>query len=84
LTIVSERKVLRTIPGPKIEDFVYRRKYNIKLEREFNSPNIINVAKSNRLRYAGHMIRSAEVLPQKTLFEAKLKGRRNQGRPKAK
>jgi hypothetical protein len=45
--LVFERKVLRTIYGPKIVDGVYRSRYNI----EFNSPNVIGVLKVNRLRY---------------------------------
>jgi hypothetical protein len=38
--LVFERKVLRTICGPKIENGVYRRRYNHELEREFDSPNV--------------------------------------------
>jgi hypothetical protein len=75
--LVFERKVLRTICGPKIENGVFRRRYNHELEREFDSP------KTSRLRYAGHMIRRPEDLPQKTLFRAKPNGKRNQGRPKS-
>jgi hypothetical protein len=37
--LVFERKVLRTIYGPKIENSVYRRRYNHELNKEFNSPN---------------------------------------------
>jgi hypothetical protein len=37
--LVFERKVLRTICGPKIENGVYRRRYNHELDKEFNSPN---------------------------------------------
>jgi hypothetical protein len=70
-----ERKVLRTICGPKIENGVYRRRYNHELEREFDSPNALNDA--------GHMIRRSDDLPQKTLFRAKPNGRRNLGRPKS-
>jgi hypothetical protein len=39
--LVFERKVLRTICricGPKIENGVYRRRYNQDLDKEFNSP----------------------------------------------
>jgi hypothetical protein len=42
--------------------------------REFNSPNVIGVVKSNRLRYAEHMIIGAEDLLQRTLFRAMLEG----------
>jgi hypothetical protein len=81
---VFERKILRTICGPKIENGVYRRRYNHKLDIEFNIPNSLNVTKISRLRYAGHMIRRQEDLPQKDIFRAKPNGRRNQGRPKTK
>jgi hypothetical protein len=81
--LVFERKVLRTICGPKIENGVYRKRYNHELDKEFDSPNVLNVTKTNRLRYAGHMIRRPENLPQKALFRAKPNGRRNQGRLKS-
>jgi hypothetical protein len=68
--LVFERKV-RTICSPKIENGVYRK-----------SPNALNVTKTSRLRYAGHMARIPEDHPQKALFRAKPNGRRNQGRPK--
>jgi hypothetical protein len=61
--LVFERKVLRTICDPKIENGVYRRRYNHELDREFDSPNALNVTKTSRLRYAGHMIRRPEDLP---------------------
>jgi hypothetical protein len=73
--LVFERKVLRKICGPKIENGVYRRRYNHELEREFDSPNVLNVTKTSRLRYAGHMIRRPVDLPQKALFRAKPIGR---------
>jgi hypothetical protein len=81
--LVFERKVLRTICGPKIENDVLRRRYNHELEREFESPNFLNVTKTGTLRYADHMIRRPEDLPQKVLFRAKSIGRRNQGRPRS-
>jgi hypothetical protein len=85
--LVFERKVLRTICSPKIENGVYRRRYNHnhELYKEFNSPNALNVMKmsSSGLRYADHMIRRPKALPQKALFRAKPIGRRNQGRPKS-
>jgi hypothetical protein len=81
--LIFERKVLRTIYGPKIENCVYRRRYNHELNKEYNSPNALNVTKTSRLRYAGHMIRRPEDLPQRALFRAKPNGKRNQGRPKS-
>jgi hypothetical protein len=46
--LVFEKKVLRTICGPKIEIGVYKRKYNQELDEEFNSPNVLNVTKTLR------------------------------------
>jgi hypothetical protein len=72
--LVFERKVLRSICGPKIKNCVYRR--NHELDKEFDCLNALNVTKTSRLRYAVHMIRRPEDRPQKALF-------RNQGRPKS-
>jgi hypothetical protein len=47
--LVFERKVLRTICDPKIENGVYRRRYNHELDKEFNSPNALNVTTTSRL-----------------------------------
>jgi hypothetical protein len=79
--LVFERKALRTICGPKSK--IYRRRYNHELDIEFNCPNALNFPKTSRLRYADHMIRKPEDLPQKALFRAKPNGRRNQRRPKS-
>jgi hypothetical protein len=69
--LVFERKIHRTICDPKIENGVYRRRYNHELDREFNSSNALNITKTSRL------IRRPEDLPQKALFRAKPNGRRN-------
>jgi hypothetical protein len=79
--LVFERKVFRTICGAKIENGVYRRRYNHKLDKDFDSPNALNFTKTSRLRCPGYMIRRPNDLPQKALFRAK--PRRNQGRPKS-
>jgi hypothetical protein len=81
--VIFSVKVLITISSPKIESGVCRRRYNHELDKEFNSPIALNVTKTSRLRYAGHMVRRPQDLPQKALFRAKPNGRRNQGRPKS-
>jgi hypothetical protein len=48
------------ICGLKNENDFYRRRYNHELDKEFISPNALNVTKKNRLRYASHMIRRPE------------------------
>jgi hypothetical protein len=82
--LVFKRKVFRTICGPKIENGLYRRRCNHELDKEFNNPNALNVTKTSRLRYAGHMIRRPEDLPQKALsepnpMEGEIKEDRNPG-----
>jgi hypothetical protein len=44
------------ICGPKIENGVYRKRYNHELDKKFDSPNPLNVTKTSRLRYAVHKI----------------------------
>jgi hypothetical protein len=83
LLLVFERMVLRSICGPKVENAVYRRRYNFELAREFDSPCVVNVVKTNRLRYAGDMIRMPENLPQKTVCIGRPQGTRWQGRPRS-
>jgi hypothetical protein len=48
--LVFEKKVLQIICGPKIENGVCRRRYIPELDKEFNSPNALNVTKTSRLR----------------------------------
>jgi hypothetical protein len=81
--LVFERKILRTKCSPKIENGVYRRRYNHEFDKKFNSTNALNITKTSRLRYAGHMIRRPKDLPQKALFRAKPNRRRNEGRLKS-
>jgi hypothetical protein len=62
---------------------VYRKKYN-ELDIEFDCLNALNVTKTSRLRYAGHMIRRPDDLPQKLYseqnpMEGKIKKEQNPG-----
>jgi hypothetical protein len=50
--LVFEKKVFRTIYGLKMKNGLYRRKYNHELDKDFNSPNALNVTKTGRLLYA--------------------------------
>jgi hypothetical protein len=69
--LVFERKVLQTICCPKIVNGVYRRRYNHELDKEFDSPNALNVTKTWILRYAS----SEEPKPyHKKLYSEPLEG----------
>jgi hypothetical protein len=41
---------------------------NFELEREFESPDVIYDVKTSRFRFAGHLIRRPEDLPQNLLL----------------
>jgi hypothetical protein len=77
---VSQRPTVYKPTGPI---GVYRRRYKFELDRELDNPSAINVVKTSRLRYAGHMIRRPEDVPQKAIFIAKPQGTRRQGRPRS-
>jgi hypothetical protein len=79
--IAANVENIMSVCGPKLENCVYRRRHNFELQREFDSPCVINIVKTNRLSYAGHMIRRPEDLPQKAIFIARQQGKRRQGRP---
>jgi uncharacterized membrane protein len=56
---VFENMVLRRIFGPKRDEAIgdWRKLYNEELHNLYSSPNIIRVAKSRRMRWAGHVAR---------------------------
>ena len=54
---IFERKILRRIYGQLREGGQWRKRYNRELEGLYNEPNIVNVIKSSRLKWAGHVVR---------------------------
>jgi hypothetical protein len=65
------------ICGPNIENGVYRRRYNQELHKDFDSSDALNVKKTSRLRYAGHMISPKTY--HKNPMEGEVKEDRNPG-----
>jgi hypothetical protein len=59
---VLENKVLRRIFGPKRDEVTgeWRRLHNKELYALYSSPNTIQVIKSRRLRWAGHVAHGGE------------------------
>jgi len=53
---IFERKVLHRIYGPKGERGQWQKRCNRELEVLYNESNIVNVIKSSRLRWAGHVV----------------------------
>ena len=61
----------------------WRRRYNRILEELYNEPNIVNVIKPRRLRWAGHVVRTdGNELPKKILWTHP-GDQRGRGRPKS-
>jgi hypothetical protein len=76
--------VLRRIFGPKWDEVTgeWRRLQNQELHALYSSPNIIQVIKSRRLRWAGHVARMGERRGAYRALVGKPEGRRPLRRPR--
>jgi hypothetical protein len=81
---VFENRVLRRIFGPKRDEVTgeWRRLHNKELYALYSSLNIIQVIKSRRLRWAGHVARMEERRGAYRALVGKPEGRRPLGRPR--
>ena len=79
---VFEKKILRTISGPKNANGDLRLRYNNELYTLYKENDIVTYTKINRLRWAGHVIRLEEQSPARRVLVAVVQGRRQRGRPK--
>jgi hypothetical protein len=81
---VFERKVLRTILGPKrIADNEYRRRYNHELYEIYRDVDLATSLRILRLQWAGHVYRRGEDETLKRIYNGDfVEGRRSKGRPK--
>jgi hypothetical protein len=80
---VFENRVLWRIFGPKRDEVTgeWRRLHNKELYALYSSPNIIQVIKSRRLRWAGHVVRVGERRGAYRALVGKPEGRRPLERP---
>lgn len=82
--LIFERKVLRKIFGPVVDDETgeIRRRHNNELEDVYGPENIVRWVKSQRLRWAGHVVRAPDNrLIHRAFFERPV-GSRSIGRPR--
>ena len=79
---VFERKILRKIYGPIIENGEYRRRWNHELYELYPDIDVVRRVKIDRLRWLGHVSRMDQNEPARKVFEDVLEGRRKVGRPR--
>ncbi|XP_016663902.1 putative nuclease HARBI1 [Acyrthosiphon pisum] len=75
-----ERRVLRRIYGPILENEVYRRRTNVEVQQIYQKPGINAYLMSKRIEWAGHVWRSNGIL--KKALEGKINVKRPRGRPR--
>ncbi|KAK9746346.1 hypothetical protein QE152_g6156 [Popillia japonica] len=76
------RNCSRKIYGGKKLNGEWERRTNKELEELFDEPNIVAVAKGQRIRWLGHMWRMPATRIPKRVWDHKLAGNRRRGRPK--
>lgn len=69
---IFERKILRTIAGPKKEGDMWRILFNHELEKIIEGQNIIRHIKAQRIRWLGHVERMEEGNMPKKIMKGKL------------
>jgi len=81
---VFENRVLRKIFGPRRDEVTgeWGRLHNEELNDLYSSPNIVQVIKSRRMRWAGHVARMCEERGVYRVLVGKPEGRRPLGRPR--
>jgi hypothetical protein len=81
--MVFEKRVLRKIFGPKMEeDGSWRKLHNDELCSLYSSPNIVRVIKSRRMRLAGHVARMGEGRGVYRVLVGRPEGKRPLERPR--
>jgi hypothetical protein len=80
---VFENRVLRVF-GPKSDEVTgeCRKLHNEELNDLYSLPNIVQVVKSRRIRWAGHVARLGEDRGVHRVLVGKPEGRRPLGRPR--
>jgi len=74
---------LRRVFGPKRDEVTgeWRKLHNEELSYLYSLPNIVQVAKSRRMRWAGHVGRMGEERGVHRVLVGKPEGKRPLGRP---
>jgi hypothetical protein len=78
---VFENRVLRRIFGPKRDEVTveWRKLHNEELNGLYCPPTIVQVIKSRRIRWAGHVTHMGEGIGLDRVFVGKYEGKRQLG-----
>ena len=81
---VFENRVLGKIYGPKRDEMTgeWRRLHNEELHGLYDSPDVIRIMKSRRIRWAGHVARMGEKRRLNSIVVGNPEGKRPLGRPR--
>ena len=81
---VFQNRMLRRIFGPKRDEVTgeWRKLHNEELNVLYSSPNIVQVIKSRRMRWVGHVARMGEGRGMYSVLVGKPGGKRPMGRPR--
>src|SRR5215469_7126903 len=81
---VFENRVLRRIFGPKRDEVTgeWRKLHNEELKDLYSSPSVVQVVKSRKMRWAGHVARMGEESGVRRVLVGKPEGKRPLGRPR--
>ena len=79
-----QKRVLRGVFGPKRDEMTgeWKKLHNEELNDLYSLPNIVRVAKSRRMRWAGHVARMREERGMHRVLMGKHEGERPLGRPR--
>jgi hypothetical protein len=80
---VFEDRVLMRVFGPKRDEVTgeWRKLHNEEFSDLYSLPNIVQVVKSRRMRWAGHVARMGEGRGVHRVWAGKPEGKRPNGRP---
>jgi len=82
LILRKENRVLKRIFGPKREEVEWRKLQNDGLNDLYSSPNIFQVIKLRRIRWAGHVAHMGEKRGVYWVSVGKTEGKRPLGTPR--
>jgi hypothetical protein len=77
-----ERKIIRTIYGPVIENNVWRIRYNEEINTLLKGKDIVRFIKSQRIRWLGDVERMEDNAMSKRMLKGRLYSKRTKGRPR--